>query len=621
MDSLILRKKFLDFFARHNHIIVPSSSLLPLDASVLLTTAGMQQFVPYLTEEKNVLEDFGARHLVSVQKCFRTLDIEEVGDDTHQTFFEMLGNWSIGQDRDKGYFKQGAIELALDFLNNTLGLEKDKLWFTVFKGEAGIPEDKESLEIWQKQGIPRERIVAFGIEDNFWGPTAETGPCGPCSEIHYDRGVKYGCGRSGCGPNCKRCNRFVELWNLVFMEYNKEKNGCFSKLPQSNVDTGIGFERLLSVLENKPSAYETDLFLSVIQRIEVQSAENYNSQKKNFRIISDHIRGAVFLATEGIFPSNTDRGYILRRILRRAMRVGKLINLPRNFLIPLAQETIKNYQEFYPEVKTKQADVLSIIQKEEEKFEKTLEQGLKEFEKLAARGSIDGQSVFRLYDTYGFPLEMTEEMAKEKGLKIDKKKFEQAFKKHQEISRAGAEKKFGGVGIDKVKEEKQRIEITKLHTATHLLYQALQEVLGVQVPELSKKAKGEDEAKPHRLKQMGCDINSERLRFDFSHFAKLTEDEVKKVEQIVNQKIEEDLEVERQEMKFEDALKTGAIALFKEKYPENVSVYSIKDFSKEICAGPHVKRTSELGFFKIIKQESVSSGVRRIKAILIWLKK
>ncbi|MBZ1348247.1 MAG: alanine--tRNA ligase [Candidatus Nealsonbacteria bacterium] len=605
MISRVLRREFLDFFEKKGHKVVPSSSLLPLDTSVLLTTAGMQQFTPYLSNTKNVLEDFGTRHLTSIQKCFRTLDIEEVGDDTHHTFFEMLGNWSIGLDQDKGYFKQGAIEIALDFLGNILGLEKNKFWFTIFKGEAGIPKDKESLEIWQEQGISQERIIEFGIKDNFWGPTADTGPCGPCSEIHYDRGPQYGCGNQDCGPNCERCKRFVELWNLVFMEYNKKKDGCFSKLPQSNVDTGIGFERLLAVLENKPSAYETDLFLPVIQKIEVLSAKNYNSQKPNFRIISDHIRGAVFLAAEGIFPSNTNQGYILRRILRRAMRIGKLINLPRNFLIPLSQETIKIYQEFYPEHKTKQADILSIIQKEETKFEKTLEQGLKEFEKLACKGEIDGSMAFHLYNTYGFPLEMTEEMAVEKKLKVDKKSFEQAFIKHQEISRIGATKKFGGTGAEQIKDEEQKIAVIKLHTATHLLYYALREAL------------------KDNVRQMGCDINSERLRFDFSHSVKLTQDEIKKVEQIVNQRIKQDLEVEKQEMECGEAIKSGALAFFREKYPERVFVYTIRDkknkdwVSKEICAGPHVKRTSELGCFKIIKEQSSSAGIRRIKAILI----
>jgi len=630
MTFIKLRQKFLNFFEERRHKIVPSSSLISENRTVLLTSAGMQQFVPYLSGEKDVLVDLGTRHLASVQKCFRTLDIEKVGDDTHHTFFEMLGNWSIGEDKDKGYFKKGAIELALDFFISELGLDKNKFWITIFRGEDSIPGDEESLKIWQKQGILKERIKEFGLEDNFWGPTAETGPCGPCSEIHYDRGKEYGCKDSNCGPNCQKCNRFVELWNLVFMEYNRNKNGSYDKLPQRNVDTGIGLERLTALLQNKNSSYETDLFLPIIKKLEEISSQDYESRKIFFRIIADHIRGSVFLISDGVLPSNVEEGYILRRVLRRAIRYGKILKMPKNFLIPLASEVIEIYQGDYPEIKANQTDILTVVQQEEEKFEKTLEQGLKElsnilewFSKVESAKEVNkttgeaevinsqnaedlGKKLFFMYQTYGFPFELSiEEFEKfwmeEVYFKEEaEKSFKEELKKHQEISRAGAEKKFGGIG------KEATYSATKLHTATHLFHQALREVLG------------------NHVKQMGSDITSQRLRFDFFHQAKMTEQEIKKVEEIVNSKIKDDLEVRKEEMPYKKAIESGALAFFKEKYPEKVSVYSINNpldssgqvFSKEICAGPHVKHTSELGKFKIIKEESSGAGVRRIRAVL-----
>jgi len=587
-----LRKEFLNFFEKKRHKIVPSSSLIPTDPSVLFTSAGMQQFIPYLSGEKDVLKDFNNRHLCSVQKCFRANDIDKVGDDTHHTFFEMLGNWSIGEDLQTGYFKEGAIKYALEFFIEVLELNKSKFWITIFSGDKGIPRDKESIKIWEEKGISKERMVKFSIDDNFWGPVGKTGPCGPCSEVHYDRGERYGCGEKNCGPNCKRCNRFVELWNLVFMEYNKNKEGVYTKLPQSNVDTGIGFERLVSVLQGKDSAYESDLFFPIIQKIEELSGKSYSDSKKNFRVIADHIRGSVFLISEDILPSNVERGYVLRRILRRAIRYGKLLNLPRNFLIPLAQKVIEIYKDIYPEVKSKETDILTVIQNEEEKFEKTLSQGLKQFEKITKAGDISGLNAFHLFDTYGFPLELTEELAQERDLKVDKKGFEKAFEKHREISRAGVEKKFGGIG------QEATYQATKLHTATHLLQAALREILG------------------EHVRQMGSDITPQRLRFDFFHSQKMSEEELKRVQDLVNQKIKEDLEVKKEEIPYEKAMKTGALAFFKEKYPEVVTVYSINNWSREICAGPHVRRTSELGIFKIIKEESCGAGIRRIRAIL-----
>ena len=601
MTSSDIRQKFFVFFKKKGHQIVPSSPLIPLDTTVLFTTAGMQQFVSYLSGEKDILQDFNQRHLVSCQKCFRSVDIEKVGDNTHHTFFEMLGNWSIGEDSKKGYFKKGAIKYALEFLTNTLGLDKNRFWITIFKGEKGIPKDKEALEIWKQNNIPEQRIKEFGIEDNLWGPVGETGVCGPCSEIHYDRGIDYGCKDKNCGPNCLKCERFVELWNLVFMEYSKEKTGEYKPLSQRNIDTGAGLERLALVLQNKPSAYETDLFLPIIQEMEKMSPRPYISNLKPYRIIADHLRGAVFLIKEAVLPNNIERGYVLRRILRRSIRYAKVLELPLNWYVCL----IKKIAEIYPEIKNKEENIITIIQNEEEKFRKTLEKGLKQFEKIASQGNISGKQLFHLYDTYGFPLELTEELIQERGLKlkIDKKGFEKAFLEHQKISRAGVKKKFGGLGIEQVENQEKRMKMTKLHTATHLLHQALRQVLGFHV------------------RQMGSDINENRLRFDFSHSQKMSGQEIKKVQEIVNQKIKENLQVKKQEMEYEKAVEQGALAFFKEKYPQKVTVYSILDssgkiFSKEICAGPHIEQTSELGCFEILKQESSGAGIRRIKAIL-----
>ncbi len=634
MTSFELRRKFLNFFKQKGHKIVPSSSLIPEDESVLLTTAGMQQFVPELSCKVKPRY----KRVCSVQKCFRTSDIDQVGDDTHHTFFEMLGNWSFGD-----YFKPEAIKWALEFLTQECGLDKKRLWITVFKGNKEIPKDKESIEVWEKQGIPRERIFEFGMEHNFWGPTAEVGPCGPCSEIHYDRGKEFRRGRcsiKGCGPNCE-CGRFVEIWNLVFMEYDKKiknqkskiKNYEYVPLPQKNIDTGIGLERLTAVLQNKPSAYETDLFSPLIQEIEKNSSKPYNLNHKSYRIIADHVRGAVFLIADGVLPSNIDRGYILRRILRRAMRSARVLNLPLstsqrrqpfkqdlqksqkvvgelagNWYVDVIKKIIEIYGQVYPEIKTKETDIITVIQNEEEKFSRALAKGLRYFDRVERflskskvskqRKVIPGDIVFNLYQSYGFPLEMTRELAEERGFRIDEQGFKNELKKHQEISRAGVQKKFGGVGIEQAKTEEEKIKMTRLHTATHLLHQALREVLG------------------EKIKQMGSDINPERLRFDFSYHRKLSPEELKKVEDIVNQKIKEDLSVTMEKMPLEEAIKSGALAFFKEKYPEIVKVYSIGDFSREICAGPHVKSTGELGIFKIIKEQSSGAGVRRIRAIL-----
>ncbi len=590
MNSQILRNKFLDFFAERSHVIVPSSSLIPDDPSVLFTTAGMQQFKPYFSGEKS---PYGKR-TASCQKCFRTNDIDEIGDNTHHTFFEMLGNWSFGD-----YFKEKAIDYALEFLEKECSLQKEKLWVTIFKGEEGVPKDEEAYQIWQERGIKKEKIFEFGRKENFWGPVSAVGPCGPCSEIHYEKWPQSCNKKEECRPNCQ-CGRFVEIWNLVFMTYNKNEKGEYELLGQKNIDTGIGFERLVSIIQMKEYNYETDLFYPIIEEIGKNASASCNSNLRYYRIIADHIRGAVFLASEGILPSNIERGYILRRILRRAIRYGKLLNLAQGFLIPLARKTIEIYQSTYPELKSGEGDILTVIQKEEEKFTKTLSQGLKKFEKISAKGNIKGEDAFHLFDTYGFPLELTIELAREMNVKIDKTGFELAFEKHRQISRAGAEKKFGGIG------KQADCHAVKLHTATHLLLAALRKILG------------------QHVKQMGSDITSQRLRFDFSHFQKMTGEEIKKVEDLVNQKIKEDLEVKKEEMSYQEAVKKGALAFFREKYPETVTVYFTDDpsdsseqvFSREICGGPHAKRTSELGNFKIVKEESCGEGIRRIRAVL-----
>jgi len=597
MKSYELRNLFLKFFEERGHKIIPSSSLLPTDPSVLFTTAGMQQFSLYLSGKKDPVKDFQGKHLATCQKCFRTGDIEEIGDDTHHTFFEMLGNWSIGQD-ETGYFKEGAIKYALEFLVDKLGLDKNRLHVTVFKGEGDISRDTEAVELWQKYGIPKERIKECSKKDNFWGPVSDTGPCGPCSEIHYDRGEHLGCGRPDCGPNCDYCKRVVEIWNLVFMQYFKNEKGEYVLLDQTNIDTGIGFERLLSLLQGKSSAYETDIFEEFISKLESVSGYKYEDNKKAFRIIADHIRSSMFLISDGIEPSNLGQGYVLRRLLRRMIRYSKLVNLKPQFWVEFVNIMVDKYKDIYPNVISQKEEIIEVIKKEEEKFEKTIQSGLGIIEKMIDKKEWSGEDVFDLYQSYGFPLELSLEIAQEKGIKVDVNGFNKALEKHQDLSRAGAEKKFGGVGKDAG-------EIgAKFHTATHLLHSALRKVLG------------------DHVKQMGSDINAERLRFDFAHTQKMTPEEIKKVEGMVNEKISQGLAIKKEEMSIDEALKSGALAFFKEKYPDVVSVWTMFDsktgevFSKEICAGPHVENTSELKSFKITKEESSSAGVRRIKAII-----
>ncbi|MFH1612021.1 MAG: alanine--tRNA ligase [bacterium] len=622
MTSKEIRAKFLKFFEDKGHAVVPSSSLIPDDDSVLLTIAGIQQFVPYLSGEVEP----PYKRACSAQKCVRAggkhNDLDEVGDDTHHTFFEMLGNWSFGD-----YFKSEAIDFALEFLTKECGISEDRLVATIFKGEGEIERDEESYNLWLQKGFTKDKIFEFGMKDNFWGPTANTGPCGPSSEIHYDKtGQSCECGEK-CNPECS-CGRFVEIWNLVFMEYNKTEDGKYKPLPHKNVDTGIGFERLVAILQNKKTAYDTDLFLPLMKKIDVILSEAKNlvegdeiaslplvaCNDKVARVIADHIRAVCFMIADGITPSNTERGYILRRLLRRIIGQGKLLNLPEDFLNSLVEAVAKNYGDVYLELKENKGNILEIIKDEKEKFSKTIERGLKEFEKRCLSNKSDkliigtvhdqnilyGEDAFYIYQTYGLPREMMRDICINKGIKFDDDGFKQELKKHQELSRAGAEKKFGGHGIGDVRvfAEGDEEKATKLHTATHLLHQALQDVLGTDV------------------RQMGSDINPERLRFDFSYSEKLTPEKIKQVEDIVNQKIKENLPITVEEINKEEAIKLGAKAFFKAKYGDVVKVYSIGDYSKEICGGPHTKNTGDLGKFRITKEQSSSAGVRRIKAVL-----
>lgn len=583
MKASELKQKYLDFFKSKQHIVIPSASLIPVnDPSVLFNTAGMQPLVPFLLGQKHPQ----GKRLVNIQKCLRTVDFDNIGDDTHHTFFQMLGNWSLGD-----YFKKESIAWSLEFLTDKkwLALSLKKLAFTVYEGDKIVPRDEESAQLWKNLDVPKERIAYLG-KDNFWS-AGETGPCGPSTEIFYWKG-------EGEAPKVfdPKDTNWVEIWNNVFMAYNKTAERKLEALKQKNVDTGMGFERTLAVLSGKKSAYETDLFLSLIQKIEELSRKKYDSEKSNMRIIADHLRAATFLIGDpnGIVPSNVDQGYVLRRLIRKAIRLGKLIGINGCFTVPIAEIVVKEYKESYPELHQNYAKILSELEKEEHKFNSTLEQGLKEFEKLAKRGKeISGKEAFLLFQSYGFPLEMTQELAAEKKLTVDSVGFQKEFAHHQELSRVGAEKKFKG-GLSDASEE-----TTKLHTATHLLNEALRKVVSKDIH------------------QKGSNITPERLRFDFNFERKLTEEEIKKVEEEINKVIKDKLEVVREEMPVEKAFQSGAHGEFGAKYPPKVSVYTVgKNYSKEICMGPHVQNTSKLGKFKIVKEEAVAAGIRRIKAVL-----
>lgn len=597
MKSRDIVKKFLNYFEKKGHKIIPSYSLIPADTTVLFTTAGMQQFVPYLSGEVEPTY----KRTCSNQKCIRTSDIEEVGDESHLTFFEMLGNWSFGD-----YFKKEAIEYALDFLEKELKLDRERFAITIFKGEKGLSRDKEVENIWLEEGISQDKIYGFGMKDNFWGPVGDSGPCGPCSEIHYDvtgKQCKHG---KECGPNCE-CGRYLEIWNLVFMQYNKISKGKYKLLPMKSIDTGLGLERVAMILQNKNSVFEIDSFQEIIKKIEELSGKYYEDNKKSFRIISDHAKASAFLISDGVLPSKEDRGYVLRRLLRNSIRHASDLELGKEGIIKIIKKVISIYKKDYPELKDKKEEILEIVESEKVKFEKTLAQGIKIFEDMVKKHKgkeISGSDVFRLYDTFGFPFELTKELAEEKGLTIDEKGFKKQFEKHKEVSKKGMVKKFGGHGLIldtgelKAATEEEVGKVTRLHTATHLLHQALRKVLGKHV------------------KQMGSDITAERLRFDFSHQNKMNQEELQRVESEVNNVIRQNLPVIYKETTYEAAIKEKALAFFKGKYPERVKIYYIGNYSKEVCGGPHVKSTGELGKFKILKERSSSAGVRRIKAVL-----
>ena len=583
MKAIEIRNKYLNFFKNHGHVVIPSAPLIPEnDPSVLFTTAGMQPLVPYLLGEPHPA---GTR-LTDYQKCVRTNDIDEVGDNRHLTYFEMLGNWSLGD-----YFKEESIQMSYDFLTKELGIPVEKLSVTCFAGDEDCARDEVTASCWKKAGIPEERIYYFGKDDNWW-IAGETGPCGPDTEMFYDTG-KPKCSPE-CNPSCG-CGKYVEIWNNVFMEFYKDENGKYSKLKQHNVDTGLGLERMTMLLEGKETPFETELFAPIMEKlVELQKVDNIASR----RIVAEHLRSSMMIICDGGRPSNVDRGYILRRLIRRMVRHMNKLQISLDELSTLIDINVENLKEMYPALEANKETIKNVILEEKDKFVKTLEKGEKEFAKEVGQvkeqgeNIVPGKVVFRLYDTYGFPPEVTEELATENGMKIDKEGFDKLFKEHQEKSRAGSEQKFKG-GLASTGEME-----TKYHTATHLLNAALKQVLGSHV---------------HKR---GSNITAERMRFDFSHPAKMTDEEKQKTEDLVNEWITEAIPVEHLEMKKDDAIKMGAEAMFIEKYGDIVSVYKIGDVSIELCGGPHVSNTSELGHFKIKKEESSSSGIRRIKAIL-----
>ena len=588
MKAIEIRNKYLDFFKRHGHAVIPSAPLIPEnDPSVLFTTAGMQPLVPYLLGEKH---PEGTR-LTDFQKCLRTNDIDEVGDNRHLTYFEMLGNWSLGD-----YFKEESIAMSFEFLTKELGIPVEKLSVTCFAGDKDCQRDEVTASCWKKAGIPEDRIYYFGKDDNWW-IAGEEGPCGPDTEMFYDTG-KPKCSEN-CNPSCG-CGKYVEIWNNVFMEFFKTKDGKYTKLKQHNVDTGLGLEIMTMLLQGKETPFDTELFKPVMDKLQELAGENDSIESR--RIVAEHLRASMMIIQDGGLPSNVDRGYILRRLIRRMVRHLRKLQINLNELGELIDLNIDTLKEMYPELHQNSNKIKNVIIEEKDKFEKTLERGEREFNKIVNRmknegkDTISGQDLFTLYETYGFPPEVTQDLAREAGLKVDTTEFDKLFKEHQEKSRMGSEQKFKG-GLAGTGEQEVRY-----HTATHLLNAALKVILGKDVH------------------QKGSNITPERMRFDFSCDHKLTDDEKKKVEDLVNEWIAQGLDVKCEEMKKDDAIKSGAECMFIEKYPDIVTVYSIgndrEKVSKELCGGPHVKNTSELGHFKIKKEEASSAGVRRIKAIL-----
>ena len=589
INSEQLRQLYLDFFKSKGHAVIPTASLIPEnDPTVLFTTAGMHPLVPYLLGEKH---PSGTR-LTDVQICVRTGDIDEVGDESHCTFFEMLGNWSLGD-----YFKKESIAWSYEFLTKVLNIDVSKLNVSVFAGDESCPRDEESANIWRSLGLKDEQIFYLPKENNWWGPAGVTGPCGPDTEMFIDTG-KEKCS-DDCSPACS-CGKYLEIWNNVFMQYFKDADGKLSPMERKNVDTGMGLERTLCIVNGYKSVYETDLLAFAIKKLEELSGKKYGENEddtKAMRIIADHTRTATFLLgdVKAISPSNVDQGYVLRRLIRRAVRYCRVLGIDGSALIEIAKLYIEKYKGIYTNIGTNAQRIEEELKAEQEKFGKTIEQGINEFEKVVKyipTKTIPGKTAFRLYDTFGFPLEMTIELAKEKGFDVDVQGYEEAFKKHQEISKAGAEQKFKGGLADTG-------EVTaRLHTATHLLNAALKIVLN-----------------DNTINQRGSNITPERLRFDFSFGRPMTPEEIQAVEDLVNEEISKNQDVKLEEMSVADAKAQGAVGVFDNKYGEVVKVYTV-GISKEICGGPHAKNTSELGHFKIVKEQSSSAGVRRIKAIL-----
>jgi alanyl-tRNA synthetase len=584
-----LRRIYLEFFRQKNHEIIPSASLLPEnDPTVLFTTAGMHPLVPFLLGQPHPQ----GKRLANCQKCIRTTDIEDVGDATHLTFFEMLGNWSLGD-----YWKREAVTWSYEFLTSKkwLGFDPDKLSVTIFAGNKHAPRDEESAELWQEMGIPKERIFFLSDEDNWWGPAGTTGPCGPCTEMFVEvEGVPK------CGPECRpgcECGHYFEVWNDVFMEYNKNEDGSYSPLKQRNVDTGMGVERTAARLQGVPTVYDTEAFVPLIEKIrELSPKEEFTeSDECLIKVIADHVKSAVMIMADDrrIAPSNVEQGYIVRRLLRKAIHSADELEISSGFMIDLAEIVIDMYKSVYDEVERNKDFVMENLSLEEKKFRRTLRNALRKFERIyEEHGTITGSDAFLLFTSFGLPLEMTRELAEKKGVTINMDEFRRQFEEHREISRTATEGKFKGGLADHSE------EITRLHTATHLLQAALRKVLGDSV------------------RQNGSNITKDRLRFDFTFPRKLTEDEKKQVEDLVNRVIKEDLQVEHAIMPYDEAIEKGALAFFKENYGDEVSVYWVGDFSMELCGGPHVKHTGVLGEFRISRQENIGAGLVRIKAVL-----
>lgn len=586
ISSNKLKKMYLEFFQKNGHKVIPNASLVPEnDPTVLFISAGMHPLVPYLLGQPHP----SGTKLVNVQKCLRTSDVDEVGDSFHLSFFEMLGNWSLGD-----YFKAESIPWSYEFLTSEdwLNIDKAKLSVTVFKGDENAPRDEESASIWRSLGMPEERIFYLPREDNWWGPAGATGPCGPDTEIFYDTGIEP------CGPECKPgcgCGKFNEIWNNVFMEYNKTPDGKYEMLEQRNVDTGMGVERTISVLQGKKNVYETEIFTPLIKRIKelTENEEIPVEHEKSIRVIMDHSRAATFLLADGVVPRNIEQGYVLRRIIRRAIRHGKLMGIEDEFLTELSKTVIGMYSEDSPHLRSNQESILTELRKEYKKFNNTLAKGLRRFNRMAKKkNEIDGKDAFLLYQSFGFPIEITMELGVENDIPVDEDGFNAEFQKHQKVSRASADKKFGSGLADSAK------ETVKLHTATHLLNEALRVVLSKDIV------------------QRGSNITHERLRFDFNFDRKLTDEEKRAVEDVVNEKIDQKIPVTHIETTLEEAKKIATQAVFGDRYGDKVIVYSIGDFSSELCSGPHVENTGKLGHFRIVKERSISAGVRRIRAVL-----